>query len=98
MLDIAPASTDVDLELLISVRRRVDPEVHPQLANLRHFLATTPGGVYLLARLDDRRGCPGWPHLRWWRRGHRLCHLDEQWWLVDVWHAARHHDGRWRQL
>jgi len=50
VLDIAPASTDADLELLISVRRRVDPDVHPQLANLLHFLATTSGGVYLLAQ------------------------------------------------
>ena len=58
MLDIRPASTDADLELLIDVRRRVDPGVHPQLANLRHFLATTTVGAYFLARLDgDAVGC-----------------------------------------
>ena len=58
MLDISHASSDADLELLISVRRRVDPDIHPQLANLRHFLATTPTGTYLLARLDgDAAGC-----------------------------------------
>jgi GNAT superfamily N-acetyltransferase len=58
VLDIRPASTDADLELLISVRRRVDPDVHPQLANLRHFLDTTTTGTYLLARAGgEAAGC-----------------------------------------
>jgi ribosomal protein S18 acetylase RimI-like enzyme len=58
LLDIRHASTDADLELLISVRRRVDPDVHPQLANLRHFLDTTTTGTYLLAFVDGKAaGC-----------------------------------------
>jgi mycothiol synthase len=51
-LTIARAETDADLEAMVDVRRRVDPEVRPSVAGLRHNLATSEEGlVYLLARL-----------------------------------------------
>lgn len=51
-LMVAYAETDADLEAMIDVRRRVDPDVRPSVAGLRHNLATSEAGLaYLVARL-----------------------------------------------
>ena len=56
-LSIAVATTDAELEELIEVRRRADPEV-PTLENLRFNLERKPKLVYVVARLGDEPvGC-----------------------------------------
>ena len=51
-LVIAPAETDEDLEALIAVRKIVNPDARPQIANLRHALSSSNAGLVLLvARL-----------------------------------------------
>lgn len=53
-LVIAPAETDEDLEALIAVRKIVNPNVRPQVANLRHALSSSRAGlVFLVARLAE---------------------------------------------
>lgn len=53
-LAIAPVETDADLEALITVRKIVDPNVRPTVANLRHALTSSQAGLtFLVARLGN---------------------------------------------
>jgi mycothiol synthase len=57
-LAIARAVGDADLEAMVAVRRRVNPDVHPRVDNLRHHLETNPTLTYLIARLGvEPVGC-----------------------------------------
>ena len=53
-LVIAPAETDEDLEALIAVRKIVNPNARPEVANLRHALSSSRAGlVFLVDRLAE---------------------------------------------
>jgi ribosomal protein S18 acetylase RimI-like enzyme len=57
-LAIASAVDDADLEAIVAVRRRVNPDVHPRVDNLRHHLETNPTLTYLVGRLGGEPvGC-----------------------------------------
>lgn len=57
-LTIERATTDEELEALIEVRRRVDPNHVPPLENLRFGVEREPDLVWLVARLDGEPvGC-----------------------------------------
>jgi mycothiol synthase len=53
-LVISRVQTDADIEAMISVRRRTDPDLPPpRLENLRHALEANRALTFLIARLDD---------------------------------------------
>jgi GNAT superfamily N-acetyltransferase len=57
-LRIDRVGTDQDLEAMIEVRRRLTPEAHATIENLRFNLESKPGLVYFVARLaDEPVGC-----------------------------------------
>ncbi len=57
-LVVVHARSDAELEQLAAVRRAVDPDANPLLANLRHRLESFPGATFLLATLaGDPVGC-----------------------------------------